>query len=304
MIETSRIRIVAMFAMVFTACLPPAWADGCTTSQEKGAAVDLRKAEESERTGKLKDTYAIVEKIDYMCLGRDSGSRYESMRKRIGLQLGQQEEKQGRLAAAFDWYKRSGNDAEADRVKLKQVDASPRDHNVLSNAIDHFRYKNNDARVAALRQLAAKNAESELAGEEKAFAARKESFGELGRAGDWFRLVGEAAAKKVRERAEQRGDTLVRENTHRHLEAAQRYFGIAEAKQKQKALQEKAMRLGQESEKRGETAQARDFYQLAGAGARADELERRSAAQHEKSEGKRQKQFKKDQDDLEKELGL
>jgi hypothetical protein len=297
-------KIAAVLALVLTATLPMAWADGCRSEEERAAAAQMRKAEDSERGGKLKEAFALLDKIDSMCLGGDGDRRHEGMRKRIGLQLGQQDEKQGRLATAFDWYKRSANDAEADRVKLKQVDASPRDRNVVSNAIDYFKYRNNDARVAALRQLAAKNAESELAGEAKAFADRKESFDELGKAGDWFYLVSEAGAKKVRERAEQRGDTLVRENTHRRLEAAQRYFDIAGAKQKQKALLEKAMRLGQESEQRGETAQARDFYQLAGANARADELEKRSAAQHEKSEGKRQKQFMKDQDDLEKELGL
>jgi hypothetical protein len=239
-----------------------------------------------------------------MCLAGDGYKRHEAMRKRIGLQLGQQEEKQGRLAAAFDWYRNSDNAAEADRVKLKQVDASPRDRKVVSNALDHFKYRNNDARVAALRQLAAKNADLELVNEEKVFAARKESFKELESAKDWFYYVGEGAAKKVRERAEQRGDTLLKEDTHRHLENAQRYFRIAEAKPKEKALQDKALRLAQEHEKKGEITQATNFYSLAGASAKGNELEKRSEAQHKKSEEKRQKQFKKDQDDLEKQLGL
>jgi len=281
-----------------------AQADGCNTADEKAAAAQMKKAEDSEHAGKLKEAYQAAGKIDSMCLAGDGYKRHEAMLKRIGLQLGQQEEKQGRLAAAFDWYKNSRNDAEADRVKMKQVDASPRDHNLVSGAIDHFRYKNNDARVAELRKLAAKNADLELANEEKAFAARKESFDELGKAKDWFYLVGESADKKVRERAEQRGDTLAKEDIYRHLENAKRYYSIAEAKQKEKTLQDKAMRLAQEHEKKGEINQARDFYSLAGASAKGNELQERSEAQHKKSEEKRQKQFKKGQDDLEKELGM
>jgi hypothetical protein len=296
--------MVAVLALMLTTYLPKAWADGCRTEDEKAAAAQMRKAEDSERAGKLKEAYATAGKIDSMCLAGDGSKRHEAMRKRIGLQLGQQEEKQGRLAAAFDWYKNSGNAAEADRVKMKQVNTSPRDRNVVSNGIDHFRFKNNDARVAELRQLAAKNADLELANEEKAFAVRKESFDELGKAKDWFYLVGEGAAKKVRERAERRGDTLLKEDTFRHLENAKRYFGMAEAKTKEKAVQDKALQLAQAQEKKGEISQATNFYGLAGASTKGAELEKRTEAQHKKSEERRQKQFTKDQDKLEKELGL
>ena len=302
--EIGKIKIAIVLALMFTVYLPVAWADGCRTEEEKTAAAQMRKAEDSERAGKLKEAYETAGKIDSMCLAGDGDKRHEALRKRIGLQLGQQEEKQGRLAAAFDWYQNSGNAGEADRVKLKQVNTSPHDRNVLTNAISHFRFKNNNARVAELRQLAAKNAELELASEEKAFAARKESFDELGKAKDWFYLVGEGAAKKVRERAERRGDILLKEDTHRHLENAKRYFGIAEAKPKEKAVQDKALRLAQAHEKKGEITQATNFYSLAGAGAKGDELEKRTEAQHKKSEEKRQKQFSQEQDKLEKELGL
>jgi hypothetical protein len=302
--EIGKIKIAAVLALMLTTYLPVASADGCRTEEEKAAAAQMRKAEDGERAGKLKEAYETAGRIDSMCLAGDGYKRHEAMQKRIGLQLGQQEEKQGRFAAAFDWYKRSGNAAEADRVKMQQVNASPRDRNLVSNAIDHFRFRNNDARVAELRQLAAKNADLELADEDKAFAARKESFDELGKARDWLYLVGETAAKKLRERAERRGDTLLQEDTFRHLKSAKRYFGMAEAKSKEQALQDKALRLAQTHEKQGEIAQARDFYHLAGAGAKGDELEKRAEAQHEKSEEKRQQRFKQEQGDLEKELGM
>lgn len=282
----------------------PAQAEGCNPAEEKVAAGQMKSAEDIERAGKLKEAYQAAGKIDPLCLAGGGYKRHEAMRLRIGLQLGQQEEKAGRLAAAFDWYKGSGNGAEADRVKMKQVEASPRDRNLVSGAIDHFRFKNNNARVAELRQLAAKNAEFELANEEKAFAARKESFDALGSAKDWLYYVSDGAAKKVRDRAEQRGDTLAKEDTFRHLENAKHYFSIAEAKSKEAALKDKALRLAQAHEKKGEISQAQNFYSLAGASAKGNELQERADAQYKKSEDKRQKQFKKGQSDLEKELGL
>ena len=275
----------------------------CTPADDKAGAAQMKKAEDSERAGKLKEAYQAASKLGNACLPAGGYQRNKAMLQRVGLQLGHQEEKQGRLAEAFDWYKGSGNDAEAGRVKMKQVNASPRDRQVVSDAIDYFK-GGNDARVTELRQLAAKNADLELANEEKAFAARKESFDELEKARDWFYLVGESAAKKVRDRAEQRGDTLAKEDVYRHLENAKRYFDIAEAKQKEQALQDKALRLAQEHEKKGEITQATDFYSLAGASAKGNELQKRADAQHKKSEDKRQKQFKKGQDDLEKELGM
>jgi len=294
MFATAGLLLTAQFAL----------ADGCNGEEERAAAANMKKADDFERAGKLKEAYGMLARVDSMCLGRGGDKRHASMQKRLGLQLGQQEEKQNHLAAAFDWYKGSGNGDEADRLMMKRVNATPRDRNLLSNAIDHFKYKDNNARVAELRQLAAKNAELELAAEEKAFAARKESFDELGRAKDWQYLVGEGAQKKARERAEQRGDTLLKEDVFRHLDNAGRYFRIAEATQKEKALKDKALRLAQEHEKKGEVNQAANFYSLAGASAQGNALQKRADAEHKKVEEKRQKKFSKDQGDLEKQLGL
>ena len=303
--KIEKIWLAPVFALLLTAHLPMAWADGCRSEEEKSAAAQMKKAEDSERAGKLKEAYQAAGKIDSICLAGDGYKRHEAMHKRIGLQLGQQDEKQGKLAAAFEWYKNSGNGADADRVKMKQVNASPRERQVVSNAIDHFKYGNNDARVTELRQLAAKNADLELANEEKAFTANKESFDELGKSKDWFALVGEGAdKKKIRERAEQRGDTLLKEDTVRHLENALRYFEMAEAKSKIKAVQDKALKLAQAHEKKGEITQATNFYSLAGATDKGNELEARAEAEHKKSEATRQKKFTKEQGDLEKELGL
>ena len=310
MTKIKKIWIAPALAIMLTTHFPLAWASGCgdeAVSDGKKASAQFRKAEEAERAGKLKEAFERMGRGDFMCENdyQSLTTRYTAMRKRIGLQLGQQDEKQGKLAAAFEWYKKSGNSADADRITMKQVNLNPRDHNVVSNAIDHFKYSNNETRVTELRQLAAKNADLELASEEKAFTANKVSFDEMGKAKDWFALIGEGAdKKKIRERAEQRGDTLLKEDTVRHLESALRYFEMAEAKSKVKAVQDKALQLAQTHEKKGEITQASNFYGLAGASDKGNALQERAEAQHKKSEATRQKKFTKEQGDLEKELGL
>jgi hypothetical protein len=300
----TRDKFLVMATVLNLGWLPSVSADGCRTEDEQQAAVQLRQAEEAERAGKLKQAYGIAQQIDDMCLKREGGMRRDAMQKRIGLQLGQQEEKQGRFDAAFDWYQRSRNEAEADRVKMKQVAANPANRKLVSGAIEHFKQRSNDARLAELRRLAESNFSAALAGEDRAFAARKDSLRELDHARDWGYLIGDGAAAKIRARAAQRGEILLKEDTYRRLENALSYFHLAEAKPREKALKDKALRLAQEHEKKGEIAQAQEFYSLAGAGARGDALEKRAEAQHKKSEAKRQKQFKKEQDDLEKQLGL
>lgn len=335
----NRIRIAVILATMLIVYLPISRADidcrGNAVQNEKRLAEEYRKslskAESAERAGKLKEAETLLLGTHFEDLGcagdfYKESATYTTMLKRVTTHLGQQAEKQGKLAEAFDYYDRSSGIAiyqinsagkfdfskpaapsytDAERVKMKQVNASPHDRKLIGDAMAYFKGINNKERVTGLQQLALKNADLELANEEKAFAARKESFTELDIARSWLYLTGDQTTKKVRERAERRGDTLLsQEDTLRHLENARRYFDFAEAKQKIKAVKDKAMRLAQEHEKKGETNQARDFYSLAGASDKGNALQERSDVQHQKSEQKRQKQFTKGQGDLEKELGL
>ena len=290
----------------------------CNASNTTDGRPYFKRAQAAEQAGRFKDAYKEANTL----LAGDCFTGYDSrevraLLNRVLYKQGSQSEKQGRLDDAFDNYigsyryvdQEKIKYTDADRVKMKQVNASPRDRKIVSGAIAYFQGRNDrigqdDARVTELHQLAAKNADLEFANEAKAFAARKESFTELESAKDWLVLIGDAEVKKMRDRAEQRGDTLVKEDIYRHLENASRYYSFAEAKPKEKALKEKALRLAQEHEKKGEITQATEFYSLAGASAKGNELQAKSETQHKKSEEKRQKQFKKGQDDLEKELGL
>ena len=87
----------------------------CTPQDDKAGAAQLKKAEDNEHAGKLKEAYQAASKLGD-CLPDGGYQRQKAMITRVGLKLGQQEEKQGRLAAAFDWYKGSRIDADAERV--------------------------------------------------------------------------------------------------------------------------------------------------------------------------------------------
>lgn len=293
---------------VLSCCLaglvaPTAFADGCPDSEIAADTLKLKKAEASEKAGKLKEAFSSARTVAWECLGNDAGKRREALMQRVGRTLGDQEEKQGRLKEAFDWYQAAGLEADADRVMLKRANAKPDDTNAVGNAIGHFKHRNNEARVKELRGLASRNVDKWLAAEDKAFAARKDSRDELGKARDWVYYAGSGSGK-VFERAEKRGDTLVADDARRSIENAIAYYEFAEKPQKARSVRDRARKLGDEHARKGENKLAVEFYQIAGDSSKAEALEKKSEAEKQKSESARQDKFKKDQQSLEKELGL
>jgi hypothetical protein len=293
---------------VLSCCLagltaPLAFADGCRDSETAAETLKMKKAEDSEKAGKLKEAFNTARTVAWECLGNEAGKRREALIKRVGRTLGDQEEKQGRLKEAFDWYQASGLEADADRVMLKQANAKPDDTNAVGNAIEHFKRRNNEARVKELRGLASRNVDKWLAAEEKAFAARKDSREELGKARDWVYYAG-AGSGKVFERAEKRGDILAADSARRPIENAIAYYEFAEKPQKARSVRDKARKLGDEHARKGENKLAVEFYNIAGDDAKATALEKKSEAEKGKAESARQDKFNKDQKALEKELGL
>ena len=293
---------------VLSCCLaglvaPAAFADGCPDKEIAAETLKLKKAEDQEKAGKLKEAFSAARTTAWECLGNDAGKRREALMKRVGRTLGDQEEKQGRLKEAFDWYQAAGLEADADRAMLKRANAKPDDTNAVGNAIGHFKHRNNEARVKELRGLASRNVDKWLTAEEKSFAARMESRDELGKARDWVYYAGSGSGK-VAERAEKRGDTLAADNARRPLENAIAYYEFAEKLQKAKSVRDKARKLGDEHASKGENKLAVEFYQTAGDSTKAAALEKKSEAEKGKAESARQDKFKKDQQSLEKELGL
>ncbi len=282
---------------------PLAFADGCPDKEIAAETLKMKKAEDSEKAGKLKEAFNAAKTVAWECLGNDAGKRRDALIQRTGRALGDREEKQGRFKEAFDWYQASNLDADADRVMLKQANAKPDDTNTVARAIEHFKRRNDETHVKEMRGIASRNADKWLAAEDKAFAARKDSRDELGKAKDWAYYSGSGFGK-VFERAEKRGDTLATDDARRSIENAVAYYEFAEKPQKAKGVRDKARKLGDAHAGKGENKLAVDYYNLAGDNAKARELDKKSEAERKKTESTRQDKFKKDQQSLEKELGL
>lgn len=283
--------------------LSPAYADGCRDSEVAAERARFKKIVETERAGNIKEANRAARSFNGFCLNNKEGDELTALIKRTGKTLGDQEERAGRLPEAFAMFEGSGLPADADRVKLKQVKARSDDIGTVSGAISHFTHRKNDAQVKELRALAAKNAEQWLATEEKLFAATKDSRDALGKAKDWAYYAG-TGPKKAQERAEKRGDQLAADTSRRWLELAVAYYRFADKPHKAKGVQDKARQLAESHARKGEAEIAADYYRIAGARAEADKIEKQGAAKKQQAEQQRQQQFKKDQQALEKELGL
>jgi hypothetical protein len=289
--------------------MPAAFADGesCSAQDVSRSNGPLKKAEEAERAGRLKEAYAIVDQgIPVLHCAGNGYHRRDGIIERTSRKLGAEAEKAGQFGDAFKYfsapYRHGRVDyplGDADRAMLKYAKANPGSYKAVSEAMAYFDRREGKPHVNEVRALARDGGNKALSGEAKAFAGvTRDSRKELEEARDWFRLAGDE--KPVNARAEQRGDSLLADSTVRSIELAMQYYGFAHNKAKGKQAEERARRLGDEAARKGDHALATRFYALSGDTAKASAVEK----QIEQAESKRQQQFKKDQQSLEKELGL
>jgi hypothetical protein len=291
----------AAAALLLAVLSRPAAADEvCTATERQEADAAFARARAAEQAGRLDAA------LDDAARARSctrSEADVKALVGRIGKRLGDGAERAGRLDDAFAAYSRTGLETDADRVRMRQARERPGDVRAVSTALQHFRSRRDEARLAELRELAAANSARALAEEEQAFAATRDSTEELGRARSWALLAAQDPGP-VRERAERRGDALAREDGRDALEGALGYFRLADRRQKVEAVRARARALAEAALGRGEHALAADYLRLAGDGARAREVAKRGEEGRERSEKKRQKKFQRGAGDLEKELGL
>lgn len=332
-------RFGAVISMVFMSSGVYADDESCIGVNYAAAKVDLQKAYALEKQGKLADAFKLadgeahcaggrdlVERVGPV-LGRDSEAKglYEKAYYYFGQSLGNYddarrvarkaaagEEKKGNLKKAIEWYYSASDEQDAVRLesglKMASVRSKPTDTSLFGVA---FGYVENHAKEypdivggyqKELRQIATTNADSAFAQEDKKFSAGLEGLEELDDAKDWLRYTN--SEKRALARAESRADSLADGVSRKAVERSIHYYDYAENKQQAQKMRSKAVTLGEGYEKKGQYAVAAIFYDLGGEGDRAESLTKNKEAEHEKSEEKRQKEFSKEQDDLEKELGL
>ncbi len=185
---------------------------------------------------------------------------------------------------------------------------------------EEFNYVLDPAYLTELKKRASDNGDQVLAREETVFSptinskivvAEKPSRTQLELARRWFVLFEDAKGKQVVERSEKRGDFLaLDEQEPQALHAAILYYELAENPQKIEKTKGKAGKLGDAYAKKDDLKKAIAYYQVAENNAKMDELSslqearvKKQLKEMEKDETQ-QKQFKKEQEDLEKELGF
>jgi len=282
----------------------PAWADSLCAEKALQAAADaqLKKAEDLERAGHLREAYAALSKADSECIS--DSARHEGLQQRTAKAIGAEEEQKRHLQDAFDWYVRARAFVDAGRMQRKLVEARPDDINTVSHAIDYFSLHNDKAQEQAMRGHALKQVEKALADEEKRFASfTKDSLQELGRARDWT-YYAKAGEDRIRARAAQRGDTLAAEESRKFLRLALSYYEQAGRQDRVTTIREKARMLAKRHEAKGEGEIAAEFYGIAGDDAQAEAVQKQTEQRQAQVEEGRKKTFKKEQADLEKALGF
>lgn len=293
-----------VFALALGFWGTPAWADSLCTEKALQAAADahLKKAEDLERAGQLREAYAAAVKLDGDCVS--DGTRHAGLKQRTAKAIGADDEKKARLQDAFEWYVRANAPADAGRMQRKLVEAKPDDISTVSHAIDYFSQQNDKAQEQAMRAHASRNVEKALAEEEKRFASvTKDSLHELGRARDWA-YYAKTGEDRIRTRAAQRGDTLVAEDGRKLLRLAMSYYEQADRSDGVKKIREKARMLAKRHEAKGEGEIAAEFYAMAGDDKQAETVQKQTEQRQAQAEEGRKKTFKKEQADLEKALGF
>lgn len=188
--------------------------------------------------------------------------------------------------------------------------------------------------VKELQKIAFKNVDEALVQEEKAYSKynRKEtvlgqgpideSLKHLSVARNWHDLFSDQKANKVAELAGKRGDAMMQDERPNTFSYARQYYGLGNHSEKIKKLTVQANRLGDAAAKKNEYATAVKYYEIghSDTGENEDKINKMQALLEKETEkkeqlkqkamqemtkdDKQQKEFKKGQDDLEKELGF
>ncbi len=246
--------------------------------------------------------------------------------------------KAGPQATAFGWYEDSRNYADSDRLMGELWRANPADPGAFGEAFRHFSnrrdfngtddtYRTDPKYEAELKANASVQAAAVFATEEKEWNLKEvniagdpsqRSLATLQRSRSWAEFYSDPLLKKIAERAVLRGDDLAKNGSSpQTLQSAIAFYRFAPAEQKVPAVQKTAEKKGDEAAAAGKTMDAAGWYGVSGNEAKMKAMTKqfekeaqkmaegakKSVESLKKSDADRSK-FRKEQDDLEKELGF
>jgi len=297
-------RVFAVLLVVLAGSASVCRADGgCEASEMGDGRPFVARAEAAEKIGNFKGALDQLKRMPACASGVNHTQMYD-WRKRLARRQGEAEEKQGHFEVASQWYREANSEDDIARVMDKWGKSVPRDRQVFERVFHYFDYSHRDAaRLRDFRQIAVRNMDEELAQEDKTFSNAHESLEILQQARQWARYT-EGGEKKVNDRYIQRGDALAKDEAPGTFERALRYYHGADAKEREARLRDRALKLADAYEKKGEPVMAAHYYSIAGKSEKSQALVKENLAKEKKDEGARKTKFQKDQKALEKELGF
>jgi tetratricopeptide (TPR) repeat protein len=294
----------ALAFTLFAGFLLPAYGDGgCEKADLVSGRAFVNRALAAERNGNYLVAMAEIRRVP-ACAPDVNFEQLATLRLHVARRLGEQEEKGGRFKDAAAWFQEADRPVDVDRVMDEWGKSASHDPDVFEKVYRYFENgRPNPARLAELRRIAVRNADEELANEDKAFTRFRDTTDLLDKARHWLRYV-EGGEMKVMERAVLRGDTLAKQESPGTFESALTYYRYAEDQQREALLRDRALGLAEAHERQGESALAIQYYEIGGRRDKADVLRKQTRTQMQKDERARKKKFATDQKALEKELGF
>jgi hypothetical protein len=247
-----------------------------------------------------------------ICVRPAQKQSFESFMQQLGKKFAANAENTGKLDDAININVNYCLLDDAARLHLILAEKQISDARSLKNAQAFSKqYTNKTFREKLL--AIANNRGKELVERENRFfktAAYNPMF--FGQAIDVFEAVEDTASKnRIAKLAETRGDELAVQNSCRILTSANEYYEIANQDKKIIALKGKALKIGADLEKQNNTRAAAVCYELSGDESKSEKMQQATDAKTEQAEAAMQKneparkaKFSKEQDDMEKELGL
>ncbi len=190
-------------------------------------------------------------------------------------------------AGVFDLYEAAGFYGEADRAMVRYVKSVPEDFEAFEVAYNHFRkrkksvekthkismyreYSDIPARNEVLKEISIMYANYALEREadifdKKSIDSAQASLKELERARKWTSYLAKDLEKKVRKRAEERGDVLAGDPREPIiLQRAVEFYGIARIPAKIIKTRQRADELGDIHYRRKDWKDAAHYFQISG----------------------------------------
>lgn len=247
-----------------------------------------------------------------MCVRPALQKSFQSVLEQLGKQKAATMEKEARYADAIKTNNQYCMHDESTRIYRARIKAQPLDKNFHQQAVDFATGRADKTLLTELQQTATANTKKLIADENRIFSAGLFAASMFSEALQWVPNTGNnKLITEIMTLADKRGDTLIARDGCLPIEPAIDYYEVAGQTNKIIQAKSRALKFGEQFEKEGSLPAAASCYDAADADAKQNAVSKKVEArrekqevQNQKSEKVRKEKFTKEQDDLEKELGL